>query len=377
MKLVVFGLSISSTWGNGHATLWRALCKALGARGHLTVFYEHDTPYYAGARDMTAIPGCELRLYSSWPEVAENARREIADADVAMITSYCADAVAACDLVLNSRAHVRCFYDLDAPVTLARLRRGDAVEYLPLYGLKDFELVLSYTGGAALDLLREWVGARHVAPLYGSVDPDVHKPAAPLPEFAGDLSYLGTYATDRQAALERLLVEPARMRSDMRFLIGGAQYPQDFPWTSNIYFVRHLPPAQHPAFYCSGRATLNVTRAAMAELGYCPSGRLFEAAACGVPILSDIWEGLDQFYSAGQILPCSDSTDVLKALSLSDYELRQIGVAARERTLDEHTAMHRAIEFERLIETRMETEPRPKANAHGTEPRPEGAVLSA
>jgi spore maturation protein CgeB len=183
------------------------------------------------------------------------------------------------------------------------------------------------------------------------VDPDIHNPADPLPEFTADLSYLGTYAADRQSTLERLFVEPARIRPDMRFIIGGAQYPQDFPWTSNIYFVRHLPPAQHPSFYCSGRATLNVTRAAMADFGYCPSGRLFEAAACGAPILSDVWEGLDQFYTAGQILPCADRDDVLSALSLGDYELRRIGIAARERTLDEHTAMQRVVDLERILES--------------------------
>jgi spore maturation protein CgeB len=353
MKLVVFGLSISSSWGNGHATLWRALCKALGARGHRTIFYERDVPYYATTRDMTAIPSCELRLYSSWPEVVESARGEIADADVAMVTSYCPDAIAACDLVLESNARIRCFYDLDAPVTLARLRRRETVEYLPPYGLGGFDLVLSYTGGRALELMRDWLGARHVVPLYGSVDPDIHKPADPLPEFAADVSYLGTYAADRQDTLTRLFIEPARLRPAMRFLIGGAQYPQDFPWTGNIHFVRHLPPAQHPAFYCSGRATLNVTRAPMAELGFCPSGRMFEAAACGVPILTDVWEGLDNFYSASQLLRCTTGSDVLNALSLSDDELRRIGAAARERTLDEHTAKHRAIEFEAILENTM------------------------
>jgi spore maturation protein CgeB len=300
---------------------------------------------------MTAIPSCELRLYASWPEVVGSARRDIADADVAIVTSYCPDAVPASDLVLESNTPVRCFYDLDAPVTLARLRQGETVDYLPPYGLGGFDLVLSYTGGRALELIREWLGARYVAPLYGSVDPDIHQPAEPLPEFGADLSYLGTYAADRQETLTRLLIEPARLRPAMRFIIGGAQYPQDFPWTSNIYFVRHLPPAQHPAFYCSGRATLNVTRAPMAELGFCPSGRLFEAAACGVPIFTDVWEGLDHFYSAEEVLPCTTGDDVLNALSLGDKELRRIGAAARERTLDEHTAMHRAVELEAILES--------------------------
>jgi spore maturation protein CgeB len=351
LKLVVFGLSITSSWGNGHATLWRGLCRALGARGHRTVFFERDVPYYAATRDIAETAGCDLRLYSSWDEVLEQARANVRDADAAMVTSYCPDAIEACDLVLGCNARVRSFYDLDAPVTLARLRGGESVEYLPQYGLKDFDVVLSYTGGKTLDLLRDWTGASNAVALYGSVDPDVHKPAAPRPEFAGDLSYLGTYAADRQETLATLFIEPARRRPELTFIIGGAQYPQDFPWTRNIKFVRHLPPPDHPSFYCSGRATLNVTRAPMAELGFCPSGRLFEAAACGVPILTDQWEGLSNFYDPGaQIVLCRDGSDVLAALSLTDGELSRMGQEARDRTLAEHTAMHRAVQLEAILE---------------------------
>jgi len=273
MKLVIFGLSISSSWGNGHATLWRGLCRSLGERGHYTVFFERDVPYYAANRDITDIRGCELRLYSDWRDITSQVKDEIAGADVAMVTSYCADGPEACDSVLQHGKRVRCFYDLDTPVTLSRVRNGDSVGYLPSYGLGDFDVVLSYTGGQTVELLRELLGARRVEPLYGSVDPEVHMPAEPRPEFAADLSYLGTYAADRQAALSELFIESARVRPDLRFVIGGAQYPQEFPWTKTIYFVRHLPPALHPAFYCSARATLNVTRQAMAEMGYCPSGR--------------------------------------------------------------------------------------------------------
>jgi spore maturation protein CgeB len=190
-----------------------------------------------------------------------------------------------------------------------------------------------------------------VAPLYGSVDPEIHRPALPLPEFAGDLSYLGTYAEDRQHTLDRLFIEPARLRPDMRFMIGGAQYPPDFPWTANIHFVRHLPPALHPAFYCSSRLTLNVTRRAMAAMGHCPSGRLFEAAACGVPIVSDSWAGLDEFYQPGsEILLCENTDQVLLALGLPDEELASVARLARERTLAEHTATRRAEQLEALLQ---------------------------
>jgi spore maturation protein CgeB len=213
--------------------------------------------------------------------------------------------------------------------------------------------VLSFTGGRALGVLRERLGARRVAPLYGSVDPDVHARAAPAARYRADLSYLGTYAEDRPAALDRLFVQPARRAPGLRFLIGGAQYPAVFPWTPNIWFVRHLPPSEHPAFYSSSRATLNVTRGPMAEMGYCPSGRLFEAAACGTPVLSDEWEGLDSFFRPGEeILIARDAGDVLDALAMAPDELAAVGRRARERTLAEHVAERRALELEDALEPR-------------------------
>lgn len=352
MKLVIFGLTISSSWGNGHATLWRGLCRALAARGHRIVFFERDVVYYAGAhRDCPSPPGVDLRLYAEWDHVAAGARRQLADADVAMITSYCPDAIAASDLVLSSRVKLKTFYDLDAPVTLDRLRTGEEVAYIPPGGFADFDLVLSYTGGQALEELQSRLGARRVAPIYGSVDPAVHHPVPAHDEYRADFSYLGTFAADRQAALDELFIQAARRLPGQRFLLGGAQYPADFPWTDNIFFVRHVPPPQHPAFFCSSRLTLNVTRRAMAEMGYCPSGRLFEAAACGCPLLSDTWEGLDQFFEPGrEILIARWTDEAVAALELSDAELGRISQAARERVLAEHTAERRAIALEEALE---------------------------
>jgi spore maturation protein CgeB len=364
MKIVVFGLTISSSWGNGHATLWRGLCRALAARGHRIVFYEQDVPYYAANRDVLDVPGGELVLYAKWHEVRRRAAIELRDADVAMVTSYCPDGIAATDLVLDAARAARVFYDLDTPVTLSRLSRGETTTYIGPRGLADFDLVLSYTGGAALERLRADLGARRVAPLYGHVDPDVHKPVDPAPHFVSDLSYLGTYAADRQAALETLLIEPTRRRPERRFLIGGAQYPQDFPWTDNIFFVRHLPPPEHPAFFASSRLTLNITRQAMAEMGWCPSGRLFEAAACGVPILSDWWEGLDAFFEPGRdILVGRTSEDAVAALDLGDAELKAIAANARERVLTEHTSAQRALDFEAAVESARAGQKLPRREA--------------
>ena len=353
MRIAIFGLAVSSSWGNGHASLWRGLISALLGMGHRVTFFERDVPYYAQARDLHTLPqGGELVLYPSWDAALPLARRTLADADAAIVTSYCADGVAACRLVQESTIPVRAFYDLDTPVTLSRLEAGERVDYIPPEGLGGFDLVLSYTGGRALDLLRTRLGARRVAPLYGSVDPDAHRPAPPRPEFAALLGYLGTYAEDRQAALEQLFIEPARLLPTETFIIAGAQYPEGFPWAPNIRFAWHLPVPDHAAFYCSQRLTLNITRSSMAWLGWCPSGRLFEAASCGVPILSDWWEGLDGFFRPGEeILVAGTTAEALDALRREPGDLAELARRARERTLDEHTARVRATELVAALET--------------------------
>jgi spore maturation protein CgeB len=346
VKIVVFGLTISSSWGNGHATLWRGLCRALERRRVQVVFYERDTHYYAQARDCHSVPGGALVLYDSWDAVRRRAAEDIADAEAAMITSFCPDGVAAGELVLSAGRALRVFYDLDTPVTLGRLQRGEPLPYIGPAGLSEFDLVLSYTGGQAPEELRRGLGARQVLPLYGHADPEVHRPAAPVERYRADLSYLGTFAADRQPALNALLVEPARRRAQQRFVIAGALYPQDFPWMHNIGFLQHLPPGDHPAFFSSSRLTLNVTRPDMIHMGWCPSGRLFEAAACGAAILSDAWEGLETFFSPGEeILLAHTSEEALAALDLADEDIRRLAKAGRERVLAQHTSERRAEEL--------------------------------
>jgi spore maturation protein CgeB len=349
MRFVIFGLTVSSSWGNGHATLWRGLCRALGRSGHAVTFFERDVPYYANHRDFLHPSDFNLRLYQDWDSVKVQARQELDNADCAMVTSYCPDGCVAADLVLSAAA-LRTFYDLDTPVTLNTLAHQGEVSYIPRDGLTEFDLVLSYTVGKALHELKRQLGARRVAALYGSVDPSIHKRVAPSPQYSSDFSYLGTYAPDRQAQLDELFLETARRCPEKRFCIGGAQYPAEFPWTQNVYFVRHVPPPEHPAFYSSSKLTLNITRAAMAEMGYCPSGRLFEAAACGTPIVSDWWEGLDQFFEPGEILIARRTEDVTDALDLEAGELEGLAQRARERVLGEHTAERRAAQLVSLVE---------------------------
>lgn len=347
LKLAIFGLSLSSAWGNGHATLWRALIRALCARGVDVTFFERDAPYYAAHRDFTEAPYGTLILYPDFP--TERARAALREADAVIVTSYCPDARRLAPL-LSERRGLAVFYDMDAPVTLARLEAGEDVPYLPEGGLGAFDLVLSYAGGETLARLRLRLGARRTAALFGCVDPAAHAPA-PRPKARAALSHLGSYAADRADKLAAFFSAPARARPAEAFLLAGPGYDDGFGWAENITWRPHVAPAEHPAFFASARLTLSVARADMAKAGWSPSGRLFEAAACGAPILSDDWPGLSDFYARGrEVLIAKTTEDVLAALSLSDAELDRIAQAARARTLSEHTAEVRAETLIKLLD---------------------------
>jgi len=355
MKLVFFGLTISSSWGNGHATLLRGLFKALTARHHRIAFFERDVPYYAAHRDLIEMPGVDLYLYNDWSDIAATARDVVAESDVAVVTSYCPDGIAATEFVVSSNINLSVFYDLDTPVTLEALHHGEQLAYIGPRKLADFDLVLSYTGGAALMALQYELGAQRVVPLFGSVDPDVHHPAPARAVYEADLSYLGTYAPDRQHILDELFIQVARQLPEERFVIGGSKYPLDFPWQPNIWYVQHVPPSAHASFFSSSALTLNVTRGAMARMGYCPSGRLFEAAACGTAIVTDEWDGLDAFFQPGiEILVARDTADVIAATQLPRAAITRIAQAGRQRVLDSHTAAHRATELEAILDSALD-----------------------
>lgn len=354
MRFVVFGLTVSSTWGNGHATLWRGLSAALGGSGHALEFFERDEPWYAAHRDLLELEGGTLRIYDRFASIRERAEAAADGADVAIVTSYCPDAVEATELVVASSAALKVFYDMDTGVTVSRVRAGEPVDWIGPRGLADFDLVLSFTGGRTLGILRSALGARRAAPLYGSVDPAIHRPCAPARHFRGDVSWLGTYAPSRQAALEMIFLEPAARMPDRTFLLAGSMYDGKFPWRENIRYVKHLEPAQHPAFFCSSPLTVNVTRAEMAEVGHCPSPRLFEAAACGVPVLSDWFDGLDAFFEPGEeILVARSVEDAMDAIASPREELAWIARRARDRALAEHTAAARAGELVEACERAM------------------------
>jgi spore maturation protein CgeB len=351
MKIVVFGLSITSAWGNGHATTFRALFEALHRRGHDITFYEKDVEWYASNRDLPEPPYCKLRLYEDWTEIVAEARRELADADVGLVGSYFPDGIRAIDELLDSRADVKAFYDIDTPITVAALRQNGKAEYLDARQVSGFDVYFSFTGGPMLQEIKSRFGARAAVPLYCSFDPREYRRFGVNKRFACDLSYMGTYAPDRQAKLEELLVRPAEQLPKMKFIVAGPQYPKQIHWPKNVRRIVHLNPRWHARFYSSARLTLNVTRREMVIAGYSPSVRLFEAAACGATIVSDNWPGLDSFFTAGpQILLPTDATDVIRYLTLSDAELHRIGEAAQQRVIAEHTSQVRAAEFEAAVE---------------------------
>ena len=351
MKIVVFGLSITSAWGNGHATTFRALFDALHRRGHDITFYEKDVEWYASNRDLPESPYCKLRLYESWADIVAEARRELAGADVGVVGSYFPDGIRAIDELLDSRANVKAFYDIDTPVTIAGLRQNGKTEYLHARQIRGFDVYFSFTGGPMLQEIESDLGARAAVPLYCSFDPREYRRFGVNKRFACDLSYMGTYAPDRQAKLEELLVRPAEQLPKMKFIVAGPQYPKEIRWPKNVRRSVHLNPRWHARFYSSARLTLNVTRREMVIAGYSPSVRLFEAAACGATIVSDNWPGLDSFFTAGrEILLPTDAADVIRYVALSDSELRRIGEAAQQRALAEHTSEVRATQFEAAVE---------------------------
>jgi spore maturation protein CgeB len=342
VKITLFGLTLSSSWGNGHATPYRAILRALHRLGHRVTFFERDVPYYARHRDFHQWDSCELVLYPDWDSVRTQALAQAAESDVVMTASYVPEGARIADELLSLHGPLRVFYDLDTPITLQQLKQGD-LDYLRAEQLARFDLVFSWTGGLALNALRREYGVKHVRPLYGCVDPDLYRPSSPRPSLRCELSYMGTYAADRQAKLESLFLEPARRRPAWHFLLAGPLYPGR-EWPSNVQRVEHVAPADHPALYGSSRLTLNLTRDAMAASGFCPSGRFFEAAACGTPIITDWFTGLDSFFEPGvEVLVARQAEDVLEALSRSDVDLMGVARRARERTLEEHTGYQRAL----------------------------------
>jgi spore maturation protein CgeB len=348
LNIVIIGLSITSSWGNGHATTYRGLVRELVKRGHAVQFLERNVPWYAQNRDLPDPPFGRTSLYASFEELTDRFTSEVRNADLVIVGSYVPEGAAVGTWVQREARGATAFYDIDTPVTLAKLARGDH-DYLEPSQIARYDLYLSFTGGPTLARLEREYGSPCARVLYCSVDPELYYPQ-PEP-VVWDLGYMGTYSDDRQPTLNALLIEPARAWAAGRFTVAGPQYPSSVRWPVNVEYTPHLPPSEHRAFYNRQRYTLNVTRADMIASGYSPSVRLFEAAACATPIISDRWRGIETLLVPGrEILLASRATEVLDMLrNLSEEERIAIGRRARARVLAEHTASHRAEQLETYV----------------------------
>jgi spore maturation protein CgeB len=345
-RLVVFGLSISSSWGNGHAPTYRGLLRALADRGWSITFFERDVEWYRSNRDLPNPDFCDLRLYEDWPAACADASEAVDQADDVLVGSLVHDAAAITDW-LASRDRPLFFYDIDTPITLDHLKRTGQTEYLRGDQVQLFETYFSFAGGPALRELETSWGARHAEALYCGVDVQVYRPVPTDPRYTCLLSYLGTYAADRQPAVIDMLFAPARARPRDTFFLAGAQYPP-MQLPPNVVHQIHVYPRDHAALYCSSSATLNLTRQPMRQYGWAPSTRLFEAAASGACIITDTWPGLDVLFEPGrEVLLADTCTEVLRHLDgLSEARRAAVGQAARERVLREHTYEQRALQVE-------------------------------
>lgn len=363
LDIVILGLSITSSWGNGHATTFRGLVRELEKRGHRVLFLERDAPWYASNRDLPAPPFGRTELYESLEELKDKFKNNVREADAVIVGSYVPKGVAVGEWVTRQAKGVTAFYDIDTPVTLAKLERRD-YEYLAPHLAPQYDVYLSFTGGRTLGKIEKQLGSPAARALYCSVDESLYYPEEQS-EIRWDLGYMGTYSYDRQPPLEELLIEPARRAAGLRFVVAGPQYPSEIQWSPNIERIEHSPPAEHRNFYNSQRFALNITRADMIRAGFSPSVRLFEAAACGVPIISDYWEGLDTIFEFDkEILAARSAGDTLRYLKeIGEDERRAIGERARRRVLSEHTAAHRAAELENYILEAQEQNSRAKNKA--------------
>ncbi|MGH2835515.1 MAG: CgeB family protein [Solirubrobacteraceae bacterium] len=347
MKVVVLGLSITSSWGNGHATNYRGVVRELASRGHQVLFCEREAPWYESTRDLRELRGARLLLYGSLDELAQNAGAQIAEADLVIVGSHVPEGAAVADYVLATTEGRTAFYDIETPETLAKLAAGDP-DYLTPALIPRFDLYLCSSGGPSLARLEQY-GARRVVRFHPLVDPRGYVAVASRP--CWDLGYLGSYSVDRQSGLESLMLTPARALRARRFVVAGPQYPEGMTWPANVAHIRHIAPSRHPVFYGAQRFTLNLTRPAMREAGWSPGVRLFEAAACGTAIISDDWPGLEDFFTPEkEILVARSADDVLRALIETGIETRlALAARARRRVMREHTAAQRIDLLEREL----------------------------
>lgn len=347
MRIVVIGLSLSSSWGNGHATTFRALLRGMHERGHDVLFLEQDVPWYAPHRDLRTPDFAQLELYTDPADLRARFADAVRAADAVIVGSFVQHGPDVLDWARETATGTVAFYDIDTPITLARMGRPD--HYIRASQLSSLDLYLSFTGGPTLRRIEEELGAPRARALYCAVDAARYRPDRNRTR-RWRMGYLGTYSDDRQPTLEALLLTPARRRGGS-FVVAGPQYPDSIDWPEPVERIEHLPPARHPGFYNDQDWTLNVTRADMIAAGWSPSVRLFEAAACATPILSDHWKGLGELFPDGEAIVIARTPEEAEAaLDMPEARREAIGRAAHDIVRERHSAQARAAELESYLE---------------------------
>ncbi|MFL5860952.1 MAG: glycosyltransferase [Solirubrobacteraceae bacterium] len=343
LQFAFFGSSLVSAYWNGACTYYRGLIRALHARGHRVTFYEPHAYERQEHRDIPDPPYADVVVYE--PDTADAVRALVSDAaaaDVVVKTSGVGvyDDVLEAAVLERSDAALRVFWDVDAPATLGRMEAnpGDSLRAL----IPEYDLVLTYGGGSPVIERYEALGARHCVPVYNALDPDTHHPVPGDPRYAADLTLLANRLPDRERRIGTFFFNPARARPELSFLLGGNGWCDVA--VANVRCLGHVPPGDHNAVNCSARAVLNVSRDGMAANGFSPATRVFEVAGAAACLISDAWEGVEEFFTPDSEILVADDGDEVAALldDLAPERARRIGEAARERALSEHTYAQRA-----------------------------------
>ncbi|OHB56632.1 MAG: glycosyltransferase [Planctomycetes bacterium GWF2_50_10] len=341
MNIMIFGLSITSSWGNGHATTYRSLVKGLWHLGHKVTFLEKDQPWYASNRDMPESGHCRIILYNDFAQIMREMAKEVQKADLVIVGSFVDNGIEVGSWILDLANGITAFYDIDTPVTLAKMAAGD-YQYLSPSLIPRYDLYLSFTGGPVLEELEDEYHAKTARQFFCSVDSDLYSPCMISRDY--ELGYMGTFSPDRQDKLDKLMLTPARSHDQKRFIVAGPQYPEDIQWPANVERVVHIPPGRHSQFYCSQKMTLNITRTDMIKLGHSPSVRMFEAAACCTPVITDYWPGLEMIFEPEkEILVANDSDDVQRYMTeMTAASLEKIAANALAKVIKHHNSTQRA-----------------------------------
>jgi spore maturation protein CgeB len=353
MKIAFFGSSLVSAYWNGAATYYRGMVRALHERGHSITFFEPDAFGRQQHRDMADPPWARVVVYPAHSDPdALRAVEQARGADLVVKASGVGvfdELLEAAVLDLQGPECRVAFWDVDAPATLDRMHANpnDPLRML----VPRYDLVLTYGGGEPVRGAYRGLGARECVPIYNALDPTTHHPVAPDPRFEADLAFLGNRLPDREARVDEFFLRAATLLPGRRLLLGGSGW-QDKALPAGVDYVGHVYTADHNAFNCTPRAVLNVSRESMARYGFSPATRVFEAAGAAACLITDAWEGLEQFLEPDtEVLVAHNAQDVAQHVRRLDAAAaRAIGRAARRRVLAGHTYAHRAAQLEALLE---------------------------